>query len=144
METSITARFNKEPAVLDRLIKAILNNYFVDTATLIARVFVDQKLGLFSKRKIQQETKEFQIDNDAESKRDEKEFSNQALTKPKELYVTLDGAQPKKEHVEHNANERKESKEKVVLATQLDFIIPDFDGEIGKKKINHIIITVTN
>lgn len=140
METSITARFNKEQAVLDRLIKAILNNYFVDTATLIARVFVDQKLGLFSKRKIQQETKEFQIDNDAESKRDEKEFSNQALTKPKELYVTLDGAQPKKEHVEHNANE---SKEKVVLATQLDFIIPDFDGEIGKKKI-HIIITVTN
>lgn len=140
METSITARFNKEPAVLDRLIKAILNNYFVDTATLIARVFVDQKLGLFPKRNIQQETKEFQIDNDAESKRDEKEFSNQALTKPKELYVTLDGAQPKKEHVEHNANE---SKEKVVLATQLDFIIPDFDGEIGKKKI-HIIITVTN
>jgi len=36
-----------------------------------------------------------------------KNFSNQALTKPKELYVTLDGAQPKKEHVEHNANERK-------------------------------------
>lgn len=107
METSITARFNKEQAALDRLIKAILNNHFVETATLMAHVFVDQKLGLFPKRKIQQETKEFQIDNDAESKRDEKEFSNQALTKPKELYVTLDGAQPKKEHVEHNANERK-------------------------------------
>lgn len=107
METSITARFNKERAALDRLIKAILNNHFVETATLIAHVFVDQKLGLFPKRNIQQETKEFQINNDAESKRDEKEFSNQALTKPKELYVTLDGAQPKKEHVEHNANERK-------------------------------------
>ena len=125
MEISITARFNKEQAALDRLIKAILNNYFVETATLIAHVFVDQKLGLFPKRKIQQP---WNFRFDAESKRDEKEFSNQALTKPKELYVTLDGAQPKKEHVEHNTNERKE---KVVLATQLDFIIPDFDGEIG-------------
>lgn len=77
--------------------------------------------------------KEFQIDNDVESKCEEKEFSNQLITKPRELYFALDGAQPKKD-VEDNANEHKESKEKVVLSKQVNFIIPDFDGEIGSKK----------
>ena len=81
--------------------------------------------------------KEFQIDNDVESKGDEKEFSNQLITKPRELYFALDGAQPKKEHVENNANEHKESKERVVLSAQVNYIIPDFDGEIGNKKIHN-------
>ncbi|CAK7353916.1 unnamed protein product [Dovyalis caffra] len=47
--------------------------------------------------KIQPKTKKFQIDNDVEREREEKEFSNQFITKPKEL-VRLDGAEPKEEH----------------------------------------------
>jgi hypothetical protein len=58
--------------------------------------------GIFNKK-----PRNFRLTMMQRVKEMKKNFSNQALTKPKELYVTLDGAQPKKEHVEHNANERK-------------------------------------
>ncbi|CAK7326859.1 unnamed protein product [Dovyalis caffra] len=70
------------------------------------QAFVDKtNLELLPKMKIQQETKEFQVDNDVEREREEKELSNQFIRKPKELCVTLDGAEPKEKHVEHNVNE---------------------------------------
>jgi hypothetical protein len=43
---------------------------------------------LFSKGKIQQETKVFQIGNDVESEQ-EKAFSNKKIAKAKELYLHL-------------------------------------------------------
>lgn len=82
--------------------------------------FVDKtKLELFSKGQILQETNAFQTDNDLESER-EKAFSNQFITKLKEICVTLDVAKQKKNVDEQNVNESKDSKDKVQLAMQME------------------------
>ncbi|KAG6737670.1 hypothetical protein POTOM_059198 [Populus tomentosa] len=59
------------------------------------------------------------IDNDLESER-EKAFSNQFITKLKEICVTRDVAKQKKNDDEQNVNESKDSKDKVQLAMQME------------------------
>ncbi|KAG6738584.1 hypothetical protein POTOM_058204 [Populus tomentosa] len=59
------------------------------------------------------------IDNDLERER-EKAFSNQFITKLKEICVTLDVPKQKKNDDEQNVNESKDSKDKVQLAMQME------------------------